>query len=168
MAQSGTLSASNWHADVDGIRSALQSHLDALAGRFQNQLTLDKRSITTATPLSNRSIVFVPNDDCDLLALDLEAATSAGTSDCRAKLIAVVDGGAEIENRLPAGADAPVVTLSTVGTTVVSDRKRYYDANGRRPGLLAGTPYRLEVEATAAGTFALLRATLVLGKRLRR
>lgn len=168
MAQSGTLSVSNWHTDVDGVRSDLQAHIDAIVGNNQNQITLDGRSITSATALANRSLIFVPTDDCDLLCLDLEAATAAGTSNCRAGLKAIVDAGTEQAGKLPGGSDAPELTLTSVGTSLTSDRIRYFTTDGKRPGLLAGTPYRLDVEATAPGTFEVLRATLVLGKRLRR
>lgn len=167
MTQSGTLTTANYHADVDGIRADLQTHLDALRGPRQSQVVVPGRSVTSSTDISLRSLIFTPYDDSDILCLLLEAATASGSHNCSAVLEAIVDAGTVQDNKLPGGANAPSVTLSGVSTSLTSDRKRYYDTDGPRPGLLAGTPYRLSVVADS-GTFEVLRATLVLGKYARR
>lgn len=166
MAQSGTLSTSNYHTDVDALRSNLQTHLDAIRLGKQKQYLLDLRTVSSATALALRSLVWVPEDDAFIRALVLEGSTAASTADATARLQAIVDAGtAQANLKLPD--DKLEVSASGISTGVTQTRTRWVAPAGKTPAILAGTPYRLELEVTS-GTTDLLRALLVVQPFCRR
>lgn len=161
MAQSGTLDTSNYHADVDGLRSSLQTHTNTNRSGQATSRVLELRDITDTTDISLRSVIFIPPDDATLRCLLFEALAASGSLNATAKLEAITDGGSSIARVLPAGSES--ISLTSIGTGSVSSTRRRYNGGtvDRVPGLLAGTPYRLSVECTSSSsTLAMVRAVL--------
>lgn len=171
MAVSGTMTASALNGVMELVRDELEEAADALGLTWSFPMVLERRDLTSASDISLRSRVFIPYDDHPAAMLICQGLAASGTQAVSARLEAVTSlqnvTAKVIKGRLPN--DVIEAAAASIGTGAVVDaRKIYAPGAAPYPALLAGTPYRLSLDVTSAGTLAMARAVLCVGTRWRR
>lgn len=143
----GTIEASELLNNYDDLTSTLAAN--AILGQCDQTIFVFVRSLVAATPLSQRTVAFTPQDDAEV-----RICYGYGTADAAGRLLTVtlaVDNG----DATYLGDNTVTATVTSAGAGITHTRPTLTDlrtTTGTRIRLKKGVRYRLTV-STDAGTY---------------